>query len=226
MTRSSASLLVLPVLLLVSGCNKIQKSLGCQTPYSPAAEVRDRTILVMGQSNALYFPMYGGTQAFTAALQSFAPGNITYIVCAQGGTTMRTHWQVGAPLYQDCMNKVGRQKIDLMIWWQGESEAQSTALDEVEDWAASFVSMARTVRMTTGNPNMPILYTRLGDLPWQLPLYKQMYTVQSNIVLENSRMIDLNGIPTDQLHYIVNDGYAVVARLFAKAYWTFLNPED
>lgn len=208
-------------LFLMTGCEKLQHSLGIHNGHADAP--MNLTVAVVGQSNALYFSEFGGTQAFERDVQSFAPGRVTFLVCAKGGTNMQDDWQPGAPLFEACMKQIKQQHIDLMLFSQGESEAEAWDPDQVALWPTRFCALVHDFRARTGNPSMPVFYLRLGDdLPWQLPFYKQMYKTQTNVHVDNGFMVSMDGTHSAGLHYLTNNGYVDIARRFADAYHRFL----
>lgn len=188
--------------------------------------MKNKTIVLMGQSNAVYFSQYGGTDALAVDLQLFAPGKVTFIQCAKGGTILNTDWMPGQTLYQACLEKIGTQTIDLILWDQGESEAEGGSVEMCNDWGMNLVMMMASFRAALHNPQIPVLHCRLpDDLPWQLPRIKEMYFQTDTVRVPYGHLVDLNGIKSDQLHYIPDNGYVKVAQRYANAYKLYLQGE-
>lgn len=179
----------------------------------------------MGQSNAVRFAKFGGPDAFTSAVQSFAPGTINWIDCSVGGTGI-AQWQKnsGDGLYQACMESVKGKYIDVILWEQGEAEAEQCCEDVAFAWTPLFTNMINTFRFDIGNPRAVVLYARLGQAKG-LPMTGQVREAQELVHIQNGHMVDLDGIDVPAgLHYEPYQ-YPVIAKRFAEAYKLFLRGE-
>lgn len=83
-------------------------------------------------------------RAFAAKVAQDNPLRDVYILEISIGGQPLSKWMTGSPtpdLYAACKNNVeaaltliGADKIDTLLWWQGEAEAQSGSLTYVADW--------------------------------------------------------------------------------------------
>lgn len=198
------------------GCSK-HHGLGLTPATAP---YKDRTIVVMGQSNGFRFVDEGGAQAFAQDIQSFAPGQVRVINCAVPGSAIST-WMPGNVNYQACIDLIGQNTIDAVLWDQGEAEAESSDATLVDSWTMNFTSLITSFRtVIKGGHAAPVLYCRLGDLAFKLQpgFWNKMRGSQEDVHIANAVMVNLDGIAfMDNLHYDAN-GYAQIAKRYADAY--------
>lgn len=209
--------------LAVTGCNKMLPiPLGNSVQGTRASTAK--TFLIMGQSNAVRFGQYGGPDAFTRAVQSFAPGAITWIQCSVGGTSI-DQWQKGnGTLYQACLALAKDKRIDGIIWDQGEYEAEQGDSYTALVWASKFTDLMTTFRQDISNPSAVVLYARLGPAHG-LPMADTLRQAQESVHLPYSHMANLDDVAVPQgLHYDPS-AYPLLAEDFARAYYDLLQGE-
>jgi hypothetical protein len=218
-------LILLFPLLMLSACDKQRRALipGLSaTDGMPMKATAPKTVLVIGQSNAVYFMTRSqGPQEFERLIQTFAPGPVTYISAAVGGSSIAS-WAPGTTNFQNAVTAAMGRNIDVIFWDQGEYEAQDGDVSAAESWGQSFTTLINALRSAIGNPNIPVLYCRLtNDTP--LPLGNAVYGAQTRVRIHNGVMVPLDGIPTDGgLHY-TPENYKRVAERYARAYYEFLS---
>lgn len=205
------SLLALPFL---TGCEKILQTKSGTTSGTPLA----MNVLVTGQSNGKFL-VAGGYAGF----RSLYP-NAQFINCAASATSLM-EWQKGNALYSACMEKVGHAHIDMIIFIQGENEAQGFSCGcsygapcncqiPADHWSQNFTALARNFQQDF-TPN--VFYSRLGDLGESGPYWSLVRQEQTGTSI--GTMVSLDGIkarPSD-IHYTA-DGYYAIGKRFALSY--------
>lgn len=220
--------LLLLVLLVMTACSKkgilpaLPTTGPVKPPPHPPGTYGPQVALIIGQSNALRFGQSTGTQVFEDKSQSFSPGPVTFINAAVGGTFL-SEWMPGTAYYQNALSLAAGKQVSVILWDQGEAEAEGGDETLVSSWAMNFTSMMNSLRAALGNPKIPVLYCRLGgDVAGSLPLGNKMYNAQSSVYLPYSELVNLDGIVVDDgLHY-TDAGYQEIGQQYANAYRTVL----
>ncbi len=193
--------------VMLGGCHKKN---GVPVVSSLSDTDSKMTVLVMGQSNAanLRTAGYGGFQSIYPQAE--------FINCAVGGTGL-DQWQPGGALYTACVAAVAQVHIDMIIWIQGENEAEGGTCDcggPASQWSQDFTSIAR--HFQTDYNNAPIYFGRLGDFADPSPWWGAVRTQQTQTTI--GTMVSLDGIapiPNDR-HYTAV-GYYEITKRFALA---------
>ncbi len=212
---------ILTLGFLMTGCNRIPFGAiaGARRPQAYSA----KTFMIMGQSNAVRFAKFGGPQAFTSAIQGFAPGPVSFIDCSVGGTAL-SQWQKGGSLYQDCVDAAQGKHIDGILWEQGEAEAEQVDDAICDAWTSNFTSFINSFRADIKSPSAVVLYCRLGQAKG-LPNTQTVRSAQEAVHISNGHLVDLDSIPVPLgLHYLESD-YPRIGNLYAKAYKELLGGE-
>jgi len=211
-------LILIVAALALTGC--IRKGQHVSIPgltLGTPAPATSHVILVSGQSNMVRFNPAG-----YAGFSSVVRGNNTFINCAGNGATLQ---QLSSPAYWDpCIQKVGIQKIDLILFWQGESETNPTLASA----GASPVGYAERLtsffnRMRTQFGNVPIIYAQIGVVNIAtLPDFTDWQAVkdeQANVRMSGVTMVKIDDITagspltTDGIHYDDPGDYEVGVRM-------------
>lgn len=170
------------------------------------------TVLVMGQSNAVFF-VGGGYSGFKTVYP-----DTTFINCAAGGTPIAL-WVYGGPLYQACKDMVGQTPISAIIWIQGENEAQgktcpnpNDCLGPVESYSQNLTDLQRHL---LADFKAITYFARLNDINAG-PYWNLMRQQQEQTTL--GIMVSLDGIPTipGDIHYTQGQ-YSQIGQRFAEA---------
>ncbi len=199
--------LIAPLSFFFMGCNKLMPVVMAGQTISTPAKI---TVLVMGQSNAQRLPN-GGYDGFRSIYSQ-----AQFINCAVGGTGLN-QWQKGGALYTACLNAVGGAHIDMIIWVQGEYEAEGGACDcaaPSSTWSQDFTAIANHFKTDF---KAPVYFSRLGDFVDPSPWWADVRAQQTMTTV--GPMVSLDGIapiPGDR-HY-TNDGYYQIGKRFALAY--------
>lgn len=189
---------------------------GCDTSLfhgiiKSAGTSQTMTVLIMGQSNAERFSTpKGGEDGFKSVLP-----NTQFINCAVGGTGLE-EWKKGGELYNECLEAVGKTKIDIIWWDQGEYEAEGGidgTADGANSWAEHFTALVASFKHDF---KCPVFFARLGDFndpsPWWNIVRQQQVMIDFNI----ASMVSLDGIaPIQNDRHYTYEGYYQIGRRLA-----------
>lgn len=204
------------LILLTIGCNK-HMDIGLRRNNG-----EPQTILIMGQSNALKLNPMG-----YAGWNSIRHSSDNFINCAVSGSYI-SQWRPESDNYQACLQLVGTQHVDLIIWYQGENETGiGDSMAHLNDYAYYLTGLFRQWRHDFGN-DVPIFYCQLGlvDLK-RVPgfaLWDEVKRQQAMIYFPNAYMIKTDGIrpsamDNDGLHF-PPQGYYNLGKLLAERFIT------
>lgn len=193
-------------LLLLAGCHK--NPLGVSV-----AGTRMEYVAFAGQSNIVYTT--GLSASFGAA--AAASGRVVIpIECAQSGTKI-DRWQKGETLYENCLAQMKAHPPTAIVWWQGESDANTQA--DASAWSIRFTRMVGDLRHDLGY-QIPVVYVILGNGN-NGPEWATVQSSQQNLHLagcysQTILFADEYRKPND-VHYIP-EGYRVIGAALASQY--------
>lgn len=143
------------------------------------------------------------------------------IQCSIGGTTS-DQWVNG--LAQSCLATVQKvlppgAVVDALFYQQGEND---TANPDAQ-WDVNFTGIVSLFRSTLGQPDLPVIYGRLGDRNpgWNMtPVsWERVKDQQASISLNNVFAVSAEGLPydaPDSMHYSY-DGYVALGNRYYDA---------
>jgi lysophospholipase L1-like esterase len=119
----------------------------CGAPSAAHATPPVTTILLAGQSNA------GNVAPFLVA--AYHPSEV--VMAAHGGQPIRK-WAAGSEYWNE-LAPLLRQPLRAFVWWQGESDPQSTT------YLADLTDLVARVRQANRSPNLLVVEIRILPLP-------------------------------------------------------------
>ena len=170
---------------LIAGC-------GLSSAARPSPPVN--AVVLSGQSNA------GGVSPFLVA--AYRPSDV--FVSAHGGEPIGK-WAQGG-LYWNELAQLLRHPLKAFIWWQGESDLQSTS------YLADLADLVARVRTTSRTPDLLVIVVRILPQPhgWGAGVRAaQEAFVQAD---SNAVLVSSDGVPAqaDGIH-LTDAGYREVA---------------
>lgn len=207
-------------LALLSACSKEDKpkvSVPGLTLNTPAPS--PITVMIAGQSNAVRLTP-DGQKGFEDAAHN--PGN-RYINCAENGTTL-AQWDPRGSRFANCVNLTQGQHIDLILWYQGESDADpdlASAGANAFDYAYRCTQLFNAMRTQWGT-EIPIVFAQIGIVDTlKLPAFvnwAEVQNQQATIFLPHTYMVvtkDINPayLNPDGIHWDSPGVYEVGARM-------------
>lgn len=201
---------------MLTGCDKL-------FPYPFKATGTGELVVVgVGQSN-----MTGVLQQNEFAVtvpygRKTGPGYIfaktlnrptTFIECGEPGSFMN-RWIPEGDLYQRCLNRIGSAKPDVIVFYQGESDAES---DHPEPWAEEFTHYVLAMRRLY--PDIPVLFAQIHSLPPEFPFASWIKQQQTQVVLPRVKMVWTDDLPThpDGVH-LTDQAYITLGERMAAIY--------
>lgn len=212
-------LLIVIVLPLLIGCERKHHKDHLSLPgVTVTPPVDPLTILVAGQSNALRLNPAG-----YAGWNATRNSNDTFINCAENGTTL-AQWDPGGPRFANCLSMAQGKKIDVILWYQGESDAAAGGAPATYD-----MKLTQLFGMfhTKFGSKIQIVFAQIAVISPALapgfPDWQEIKNKQASIYYPQVTMINTdtigpgNPLMGDGIHFEDNGYYEVGAR-FAKAY--------
>lgn len=197
--------LIAPFLLLL-GCTK--SPLGVSVKGTSVEYVA-----FAGQSNIVYAT---GLSAAFAGTASASGRLVIPIECAQSGTKI-DQWQKGESLYENCLTQMKAHPPTAIVWWQGESDANTQA--DASAWSIRFTRMVGDLRHDLGY-QIPVVYVILGNgnngSEWETIQSSQQNLHLSKCYSQNILFADFYRIAND-VHYLPG-GYRVIGQALASQY--------
>jgi hypothetical protein len=167
---------------------------GCGAPSAVTPSPPVTAVLLSGQSNA------GGVSPFLAA--AYRPSEV--FLSAHGGEPIRK-WAPGT-LYWNELARLLRQPLKAFIWWQGESDLESTT------YLADLTDLVARVRATNHAPHLLVIVVRI--LPQPHEWGAGVRAAQQAFVQADSKavLVSSDGAPAqaDGIH-LTDAGYREVA---------------
>jgi hypothetical protein len=167
---------------------------GCGAPSAAGPSLPVSAVLLSGQSNA------GGVSPFLAA--AYRPSDV--FVSAHGGEPIRK-WAPGS-LYWIELARLLRQPLKAFIWWQGESDLDSTT------YLADLIDLVARVRAANHSPDLLVIVVRI--LPQPHGRGAGVRAAQEAFVQAdtNAILVSSDGVPAqaDGVH-LTDAGYRQVA---------------
>ena len=120
---------------------------GCGAPSAAHLSPPVSAVLLSGQSNA------GDVAPFLVA--AYRPSDV--FLSAHGGESIRK-WAPGS-LYWNELARLLRQPLKALIWWQGESDLESTT------YLADLTDLVARVRATNRTPDLLVIVVRILPQP-------------------------------------------------------------
>lgn len=174
--------------------------------------------------------------AFARALLEREPTlKIGLIPCARGASSIQD-WQRDLSqnsLYGACLKRVKAASsygtIAAVLLAQGESDADNPDLypDQslsAEDWDTKFIALVDALRGDLNSPNLPILFTQLGNYKGDLnlPYWDTVRRQQAASTLPSVVMIKTDDLPLQTDAHFTTASNVEIGRRFAEAYLTLL----
>lgn len=208
--------------LLLVGCEKHKSitSVISAATGSTTTAASHKTILVMGQSNGFYMDpsSYKGWNEARGA-------NDTFYNCAEKGTLI-AQWDPLGYRWANCLNMVQGVHIDLIIWYQGESDANPEIGGVASDYAYQLTKLFGVWRKQLGD--VPIVFAQIANVDIvKLPAFVNWQEVkdqQASIHYPSAVMVRTddylgpgNPLNHDGIHFD-EPGYRELGKRFANAY--------
>lgn len=213
-------------LLLLVGCEK-HKSIASIVSEATGGSViagTPKTVLIMGQSNAVRLAPagYKGFNDVTNAQ------NVFYN-CAENGTTL-AQWGTNGSRMANCLAMTQGIHIDVILWYQGESDANPVIGGFAFDYAQKLTSLFAFFRTKWG-AEVPIVFAQIAVVDInKLPDFTNWQEVKDQqasifyphtIMIKTDDIIAGNPLSTDGIHFDDPGDYEVGARM-ARAYGELL----
>jgi len=148
---------------------------------------------------------------------------IGLVPCAHGGTSME-QWSpekrdeggnsLYGSMYRRFLSVGGRVKG--VLWYQGESDANSEAAPLFHD---RFINLVKAIRQDFNDPNLPFYYVQIGrfvinrDIPeWNIIQEQQRLCAQE---IPNCQMVTSVDLELDDLIHISTNGYKRIGKRLA-----------
>lgn len=181
-----------------------------------------KTILVMGQSNAVRLNP-AGYKGWNQIRYGQDTGD-TFINCAVNGSWI-ADWDPSGANYQACLTATTGQHIDVILWYQGESDGVPTG--HHADYAYQLTRLFPVWRTQWGS-GVPILYAQIAVVdpvrwPNESSFWQEVQDQQASICYPNATMVRTNDITAgsplanDGIHFTDPGDYEVGSR-FARTY--------
>lgn len=167
------------LVLILTSCNKWR-------------EVRDGhqednstyTVLMAGQSNMERMEWYAQDALKTSVKRHRNVQNVVLIPCAVGGT-WSGQWLPGAGLLESCVEAAKGQKVDAIVYWQGESDAYNS----ITNWVDHFTQTVAGFRAKLGN--IPVVFAQIAyttDPDWNRG-WQSIKDQQASVNISGVKMI-------------------------------------
>jgi hypothetical protein len=187
----------------------------------------NQVILSIGQSNEVRFEQYG-EQAFLQAYANQNPGQVTFINCAVGGTSI-SQWQYQGQLMIQC--DTHGLTPTAVFYWQGEADAANN----MQNWTFLFGKAVAGWRKTFASPALPVVFAQLAveDPSIYCPLenWRSIQDQQADVSIAGVEMIvtqDITQLDPDpaiaQGVHLSSQSYMNVASRYAAALLDLNNP--
>lgn len=187
------------LLLIFTGCNKVFPLVSPDKQHSS----EPTTLLVMGQSNAFYFPP-AGTRPFYSKFT-----NVNVINCAVGSTSI-TQWTPNLFYYKDCIAQLQGKIPDIVYFSQGESD---TDRPMGQTWA--YQASQTFADLQHRYPHVKIFYAQIGQNNSGMgkPLWEDIQNDQASLFMPGVRMIVTKDLGTDEFGiHLTQEGYYTVGQ--------------
>lgn len=158
------------------------------------------------------------------------PNDTVYVVnCAESGTSIAA-WD-GTLLFQRCVDYVNDAKDpaipNLIMGPQLVMQGEEDGVENTQDWATRFQSIASAMRAATGAMGSPIIYGQIGANAWNTLNWDSVKAQQASVSMPNTYMIKTDDLPYgggEHLNgHFTPAGYQGIAdRMFQT--WKELNP--
>ncbi|OYY79029.1 MAG: hypothetical protein B7Y43_03935 [Sphingomonas sp. 28-62-20] len=164
--------------------------------------------------------------SFAKNLIARQPGrHILLVPCAKGGSAIAA-WRTDrdrTTLYGSCLARAQAAARDARIggilWYQGESDAESLTL--VGAWPSALSRLVRDLRRDLGQPHLPVIAVAIGDRPTKgsygsrFPAWAAMQRAQRAIRGRCLDVVSAAGLPrnADGLHLSTTGEVALGAKL-------------
>ncbi len=205
-------------------------------PNAPESSLTGQTsttheiYLVMGQSLAVgvdgdFLPAYPGVTginrgpAYAFAVERAKKGHTVHIIQTAMDGSQINMWQPGQGLYITAMNQARGNQLTGVIYAQGEADASRP---DYVNWKEGFENLVQSVRSELGQPNLPFIYSQIGNKPSgnPAPNYDRIKAEQASIRIHNVRMITIADIPQSNGWHLFTEGYNEMGkRMEAQAWW-------
>lgn len=161
----------------------------------------------------------GPAMAFANALLENRPDDtVTLIACGRGSTDLamwRPRWGTDTP-YGACVARAADYEVDGILWWQGESDAQSWVGVE---WAERVQPVISGLRVDLGNLKLPVVVVALkAQPPPNFPFWGWVRRRQLELKAPHLAVVDSEGVEFyPGSPHATTAGYQEMGRRFAAA---------
>lgn len=140
---------------------------------------------------------------------------VRLVPCAETGSYL-DQWLPAGDLYQRCLQRIGGEHVDGLLFFQGESDAQQGLL--AGSWADRFQTFLESIREATGVRT--VVFAQIGR--YDNPLFPAWATVkaqQASVTGWSSQMVSTDDLAEldGQPHYTL-DSYRIIGERFAQAW--------
>jgi hypothetical protein len=165
-------------------------------------------VVLAGQSN-----MVAAESSLARALGREAQ----LVECAENGSRMVEWTPPRGELYRACVERVRGRRIEAVLFFQGESEAEhgATALR----WRGRFARFVAGTRFVAARPSLPVVFAVLGrtDNPARFRAWELVKRAQRSVRIPCVAHIETDDLAVrDEVHF-TRSGYAKIARRFERA---------
>lgn len=170
--------------------------------------------------------------AFAHALLVTDPSlHIGMIPCARGASTI-VEWQADLSqnsLYGACLKRIlaasSYGDLAAVLFSQGESDADAPT---AHDWAAYFGKLVTDLRRDTGQPDLLVLYTQLGDYRGgrALPGWKVVQSQQTQAAGEREIMIVTEDLALNTEAHFDTASQVQIGRRMAQAFLAAMSKQQ
>ncbi len=180
----------------------------------------------------------GPELGFGTAMANAVGGKIGIIKLANGGTSIKQHWNPDPDLYNkekgvgvlykrllDYVKavKLKNPNIEIvgMVWMQGEADSRYHA-KTIDDYKGRLEKLIAGYRKAWDVPDMPFVCGRVNPPNW--PYQTQVRTAQETISVKNYAWVDCDGFELggDNLHFTI-DGQVAMGKSFAQSMLKLMN---
>lgn len=171
------------------------------------------TVLVAGQSNAVRFTPEGEQGAMAELNQHFSDIQVTFINCAENGTSI-SQWQVGQGRLENCANVVNGRHIDVLYWYQGETDA----MNQTPNYDSLTLSTWDQFNQAYGS-GLKIIYSQIGTttFPAMLAGWQAIKDAQTGFQRSGRPMLYTADLPLEDTVHIDGNGQHELGKRFAQA---------
>jgi len=160
---------------------------------------------------------------------------IGLIPCAKNSSAI-IQWQRNISdqsLYGSCLKRVRAAslmgQISGLLFFQGEEDAVDPMLyphpePHSGDWAQLFSKFISDFRGDVGQTDLPVIFAQIGADPASTEFlnWNMIKEQQASVTLPMTAMITTDDLPLmDGLHF-TTDGYTILGKRFADAYWDLI----